>query len=139
MFEFLRALIFGQVVALSPAPASIGAEPITFTAAAPIEALNAGAHLSINVSSVVPITELMETMRRTEELFPKGCIEALGVKLNGETTLLKNQSVAFSGSGAYVQLAQEGGANAKVKFSGIRVASCRPIPGASVEWANYGK
>lgn len=139
MLELLRALIFGQVVTLSPAPAKIGTDPIVLTAGAPIEALNPGARLSINVSSVVPVTELMETMRRTEELFPYGCIQALGVQATGETTSLKSQSVAFSGTAAYVQLAQEGGANVKVKFSAIKVSSCRSIPRATVEWANYGK
>ena len=139
MLELLRALIFGQVITLAPAPATIGTEPITLTTEAPIEALNPGARLSINVSSVVPVTELMETMRRTEELFPTGCIRAFGVQVTGETISLKSQSVALSGSAAYVQLAQEGGANVKVKFSAIKVASCRSIPGATVEWANYGE
>ena len=139
MLELLRALVFGQVATLSPAPANISEEPVSFTAAATVESLNAGARLYINVSSVVPVTELMETMRQTEEAFPPGCIRVIGVHANGNTTSLKNQSVAFSGTAAYVVLSQEGGANVKIKFTAIKVASCRPIQGASVEWANYGK
>jgi hypothetical protein len=139
MFELLRALLFGQVVTLSPATVALGQEPVAFTATEPIKALNAGARLSINVSSVVLVAESMDTMRRIEEAFPQGCIRASGLQANGTETQLGSQAIAWSPAGAYVVLAQAGGASTKVTFTSIKVSSCRPVPRASAEWANYGK
>ena len=139
MLELFRALVFGQVITLSPGLADLGDIAVRFVAAKPIEALNAGARLSVNVSSVVAVSDSLDTMRRTEEVFPKGCIQATGIQPNGNEIQLKSQTVAWSSTGAYVVLAQEGGANTSVEFTAINVTSCRPVPKASAEWANYGK
>lgn len=139
MLELLRALIFGQVVTLAPAAVALGEEPIVLRAEAPLEALNAGARLSINVSSVVQGNSSLDAMRRTEESFPRGCIRAFGLQARGEEVPLDKQWVAWSPAGPFVVLAEEGGANTKNKFIGVRVSSCRPVPGATAEWANYSK
>lgn len=139
MLELLRALLFGKMITLSPATANLSDEAVHFTAAKPIEALNAGARLSLNVSSVVAVADSMDTMRRTEEAFPQGCIRATALQANGGEIQLQSQSIAWSSAGAYVVLAQEGGANTSVTFTAIKVTSCRPVPNVSAEWANYGK
>jgi hypothetical protein len=139
MLELLRALIFGQVVTLSPTGVALGEEPIVFKAQSSLEALNAGARLSINVSSVVQGSNSLDAMRRTEESFQPGCIRAFGLQASGGEVQLARQSVAWSPAGPFVVLAQEGGASTKNKFVGVRVSSCRPVPEATAEWANYGK
>ena len=139
MLEFLKLLLFAKAVALSPAVATVGDTEVVFRATEPLVALNDGAYFSIDVSNVVPVTDVIETMRRTETAFPAGCIRAVGVHPDGSSTKLTRQSVATSSTAAFVDLRQEGSANRKVGFTSIIISACRPIPNASVTWHNSSK
>jgi hypothetical protein len=139
VLEFLRILFFAKAVALSPAVANIGEVEVVFRAKEPLVALNDGAKVSIDVSNVVPVTDVIETMRRIETAFPAGCIRAAGVHHDGSSTKLTRQSVATSSTAAFVYLRQEGSANRNVGFTSIVISTCRPIPNALVTWHNSSK
>ena len=139
MREFLKLLFFAKAVALSPAVATVGDIEVVFRATESLVALNDGAYLSIDVSNVVPVTDVMETMRRTELAFPAGCIRAAGIHPDGSSTRLTRQSVATSSTAVFVDLRQEGSPSHKVGFTSIIISACRPIPNASVTWHNSSK
>jgi hypothetical protein len=139
VLEFLKILFFAKAIALSPAAATNGDIQVVFKAAEPLVALNDGAYVSIDVSNVVPVTDVIETMRRTELAFPAGCIRAAGVRPDGSSTKLSRQSVAMSSTAAFVDLRQEGDENRKVGFTSIVISACRSIPNASVKWHNATK
>jgi len=124
---------------LSPAVASIGEIETVFRATETLVALNDGAYVTIDVSNVVPVTDVIETNSRTEAAFPAGCIRAAGVRPDGSSTKLTRQAVATSSTAAYVILRQEGSENRKVGFTSIVISTCRPIPNASVTWHNSSK
>ena len=139
MLEFLKTLFFAKVIALSPALAGIGELEVVFKAAEPLVALNDGAYIAIDVTSVVPVTDVIETMSRIEAEFPAGCIRAAGVRPDGSKTKLVRQAVATSATATYVILRQEGSANRKAGFTSIVISTCRLVPNASVTWHNSSK
>ena len=137
--ELGRVLAFGRSVQLSPVPTAVGPEATVFTAEGELSALNSGAKLLIDVSSVVPKSDVWGMFKAIEAAFPLGCIEAIAVSSDGSEIHLTHQSSSISDSSRYVSLAQEGGANTKLEFTAVRLTSCREVPSASVEWVNYGK
>ena len=139
MFPLLRSIFQKKSVALLPSGMPIGETEVVFRAARPLVALNASAHVSVDVSTIVPLTGLEDTMRRIEVAFPPGCIRVAGAGANGMSTAFTKQRVAISATGAFVQLFREEGAHQEAEFSSITVSACRPIPSASVAWVSYGK
>ena len=139
MLSLFKGLLSKNAITLSPRLTTLGEIDVAFAASEPVRAFNARAHVSINVSSVVPTTDAMDTIRRAEVEFPVGCIRVTAVHPDGSSTRLTKQVVGCSLAGASVSLFLEGGSSREMRFSSFVISACRDIPGASVTWFSYGK
>lgn len=144
MWQLIQTLLFGGTFVITPTPVDITSSWLDLRLKDPVEALNSGATLEIDVTSVVPPTkpdghDALERLAKAEKLFPIGCAEARLVTQDQREVLLASVSPAASSTQTLLLLTNTTGMPADLKFSNVFVRASCPIMSTHVYWHNFGK
>lgn len=140
--ELLWILIFGNFVSLTDEPLNLSAGINHLSLQKPISAINTGATLEVDITSMVP-TEATEKLllatQWVDDNIPSGCLSA--VLAGGHSTPV----FGFEGHTAYrkgsVKLILTGPNDLPLRqdFSELTLSTCMALPGALIYWRNHGK
>jgi hypothetical protein len=140
LWRVLKALLFAGRVALSPSPVDIGASWVSFAATEPMEALNQGALLVIDVTQQIPVEIGLETIvAASKTKFPPGCVEAR-LRLPGNATIeLRNRGTLVSQRSVELSLQPNGNWPLTSEFAAVDIRATCAIANAKVSFQNAGK
>lgn len=138
--EFLRILLLGKTVLLTPAPIDLFGE-VELNLQEPLTAVTTGASIEINISSMItkPRQEgILEFRRRIKEAFPPGNIEATLTGKDTQPVMLRYDGAsAYSEHEVILILNADGGVPTGFEFERLIVTSRIKLKSVTVSWKNY--
>lgn len=135
MWELLRILFLGKVVALTPAGVTLTSDLQEFSAREPLEVITEGANLRLDVSSLLRAHGAAEAFEISDKLFPSGCIKAEGVLTNGDSHYFSLQTTSYAPESVELIL-QSPTVRVGMRFKLFRLSSCRRVERSSLTWRN---
>ena len=143
MWQFIKAMFFAGSFLLTPTPVNITSSWLEIHLKDSVEALNSGATLEIDVTSIVPPTkpgghDVVERLARTEESFPKGCVEARLTTKDQREVLLTNVSSSTSSTQTFLLLSKPNGMPIDLQFATLFIRASCPIMATQIYWRNSG-
>lgn len=142
MIEFLFALFFAKAVLLTPQPVDINSR-LELTPGEPLTVVSTGAHLEIDVTSMVPAEQRKDLFRHWSEIeagFPSGAIEAeMFDSRGGVSRFVYEGYSSISERNIFLSLSSVGELSKKSEFTKVVVKSRVPLKAVSVYWRNYKK
>lgn len=134
MIEFFTLLFFSGSLLLTPKPIDIGKEWVNLIPNKPIEAVNGGASLELEVTKAVGNAD---DVAKLDKMLPAGTIEAELIPEKGLPFILRNSSAyVFSDNKVSVKMMANSAVPTKIKFNRVRVRSSVSIKSVSVTWIN---
>jgi hypothetical protein len=144
MWQFLQILFFGGTVLITPMPVDVTDSWLEIHLKEPVEALNSGATLQVDVTSIVPPTkpdghDAIDRLAIATERFPNGCVEARLVTKEQREVMLTNVSPSVSSTQTFLLLTNAAGMPTDLKFSNVFVRASCPISATHVYWHNFSE
>lgn len=141
--EWLWVLVFGSFVTLTDEPVDLSVGINHIPLRKPISALNSGARMYVDVTSMVPaeaLASVFSARQWVEDNVPVHCLSAV---LDDDR--LAPVELEFEGHSSYGQgslwlnLAASNDLPLRQGYSELAVSSCMPLPGVLLYWRNHGK
>ena len=144
MWQFLQSLFFGGLFLITPAPVSITGSWQQIPLKAPLEVLNSGAALEIDVTSVIPPTkpgghDVTERFNSIDKHFPQGCVEARLIAKGGTVISVSNVAAGVTSTHTHLLLSGTNGMPLSHKFSKLLIRASCPMSSVTIYWRNSGK
>ena len=124
---------------MTPQPIELRGE-VELKPLAPLVAINEGASIWIDVSSMVKRRReetALDLDLRVKELFPDGAIEAVLVSKALNVPLRYKGHFAYGGDNVKLIVESDGGVPVDVEFNAIVITTSVPLESVSVWWRNY--
>ncbi|MGD8175833.1 hypothetical protein [Marinimicrobium sp. ARAG 43.8] len=141
MLEFIRILLFGSSVLLTPDPIEIVNEPFELQFEEPISAVTAGAAFYIDVTAMVPyeVQNIFQARAWAEKAFGKESISIVLINdaTERELTLLYKGGFGWSETTADLTIGAEGGFPKTVEYDRLVLTSDTDLYGVRIVWKNY--
>ncbi len=143
MWRTIRAFLLASTFLLSPSPVDIHAGAVvTFTKE--ISALNSGAALHVDVSSMMPRSAMVDISTARQWVashVPRGSLTATLYcsECSGNEHLAFNGKTSWDGKFMNVVLDSKDGVPPGVKFTKVEVSSEVELRQVRVEWVNHRK
>lgn len=137
MKEFFTILFFGKLILLTPNPVTID-DSFELMLDDSIVAINRGANLQIDVSSMIKVATISETRQAVSSRFPNGCVWAVLHSASGEIAL-ENIGPSVSEDTVRMILFSESGIPVDTDFSRIEIHSCVTMTDVDIYWKNHTK
>lgn len=143
MWQFLLALVFGSTFQITPAPVVITGSWREVPLDRQFKALNSGAVLQIDVTSIISPTDsaghdALDRLESAEKHFPHGCVAARLVSKGRGAIFISNVSEAASATQTFVELSGKNGMLAPFRFDKLYLRASCSMSGVKVYWRNYG-
>lgn len=138
MINFLRVLLFSNIILLTPYPVDINAHSV-IELEQPIVAITSGASLNIDVSNMLenPKPYNLEWRTHLDHMFPPKSMSAKLVTSGGEMVSLVYEGYS-SYNGESVRLILEGeNIPTNVKFTKVIIETEIPLQDVLVYWRNF--
>lgn len=141
--EWLWVLVFGSFVTLTDEPIDLAVGLNHVPLRKPISALNSGARMYVDVTSMVPAeatASIFLARQWVDENVPSGCLSAVLVGDNLAPVKLEfNGHSSYGEDGLWLNLANSNDLPLRQDFSELTFSSCMALPGVLVYWRNHGK
>lgn len=143
MWKTIRAFLLAKAILLSPSPVDMNADAVV-TFSKEISALNSGAALHVDVSSMMPRSAMVDISTARQWVpshIPRGSLTATLYcsECSGNVHLAFNGHTSWDGKSMHVILDRKGGVPPGVKFTKIEVSSEVELRQVLVQWVNQGK
>ncbi len=141
MLTLLKILLFGKWVVLTAAPITLPAEPIELRPEVKLKAVTSGAHVLIDVTSVmgeVPAGIFVGSEGVNREI-PKGCLNVALLSDGGQDLELNEQGTSQGGGSIHLVFFSYEGVSIDQEYEGVRIQSCKEVPDIKVIWVNHSK
>src|SRR5690348_14227383 len=102
MWELLKLWLFAHTYLLTPQPIGIDESWRHIQINEPLEALNSGARLEVEVTMAIGRGDVIERLSRAGSRFPHGCIEARLTSRDGHESVLSNTGEAVTNDETFV-------------------------------------
>ncbi|HKC16527.1 MAG TPA: hypothetical protein VKC11_07475 [Steroidobacteraceae bacterium] len=135
MKEFFILLFFSKTSLLTAQPIAIDSKCIDVPLKVPLEVLNPGATLQVEVAYVATDRWFDDLGR----LYPKGSVTGTFTRSDRTRLLIANSSVARGQKSSYLLLAPKEGYRSDDKFSALQLCSAVSLVGVRVYWQNASK
>lgn len=140
VLELIKMVLFGGHLLVTPEPVSVGVEPKEIVLRKPLKALNCSASFNVDVSEHITSNKYQEFVEEAESKFPNGCLNIQLQSENGQLASFSNSSVTWnSPEKVFINLKAKSEFNENLKYSSLRISSCRTLNSAKITWYNYGK
>jgi hypothetical protein len=135
MKEFFVLLFFSKTSLLTAQPITIDSKCIDVPLKAPLEVLNPGAALQVEVVYVAT-DRWFDDLNR---LYPKGTVTGTLARTDRTRLPIANSSVARGQKSSYLLLTPKEGYRSDDKFSALQLCSAVSLSGVRVLWQNASK
>ena len=140
MWELIKLWLFAHTYLLTPQPIGIDESWHQIQLKEPLEALNSGARLEIDVTAVIGAkADVITRLNSAQDRFPHGCIEARLKSKDGRESLFSNTGEAVTNEETFVIVRGSGGVEPGLQFTSLAVRANCPVPAAKLRWHNMGK
>lgn len=140
MWQLIKALFLGGTTLITPNPIEIGDKWITLTPKETLTAINSGATLDIDVTTVLPSSiNAVDRLSQGQILFPTGCAQAQLITGGGKTVSLRTTGVAASNTQTFLLLSADAGLTTDMDFSTIRLRADCGVKSTFVYSSNFSK
>lgn len=137
MKEFFTILFYGKVILLTPNPVNVENQ-LDVMLDEPIVAVTSGASVQIDVSSMIEVTNVIETRQAVSSRFPDECLSGALHGANIEVAL-QDMGTAISSDSVQLILSSDSGVPIGTEFSRIVIFSCVNMTNVEIYWRNYKK
>ena len=138
MIELLKIMILGKWIVLTALPIQLGSTPYIITPEKSFEAVNEGAHIRIDVTSLVKHEfDIMETRDQIDAHFPPNCLKVNLITTNNKSIPLEDEGNSLNSKEVHLQFFATGGLDPSNEFKSVEISSCKVVKNVKVIWANY--
>ncbi|RUO35487.1 hypothetical protein CWE13_11190 [Aliidiomarina shirensis] len=143
MFELIKMMLFAKVIMLTPNPIDIEPGCLELELAEPLSAINEGAVLYIDVSSMLPddVNGIFEARAWVKETFPKRSVQARlhDSYSDTEVELFFEGDSSWSENQIRLVLSGTSGVPTSIEYDKLFVETNIDLKGVSIIWKNYSK
>jgi len=139
MWELLKLWLFAHTYLLTPQPIGIDESWRHIQINEPLEALNSGARLEVEVTMAIGRGDVIERLSRAGSRFPHGCIEARLTSRDGHESVLSNTGEAVTNDETFVIVRNPSGMEPGPQFTSLAIRANCAVSSAKVRWHNMGK
>lgn len=139
MLDFFLILFLGKTEALTSTPIALGKVSVEIRPAKPIAAITTGAQILLDISSLIPNSDLMQARTASRQVFPEGCIRGTLKNDDGKSVEIQSNGISWMPGSVDLIVASPIGVPKDTPFSSLVISSCREIPNAILRWQNYSK
>lgn len=141
MFELIKMMLFAKVIMLTPNPIDIKPGCLELELAEPLSAINEGAALYIDVSSMLPddVNGIFEAQAWVEETFPKKSAQArlLDSSNDIEVEFFFEGNSSWSEDQIRLVLSGSSGVSTNAEYDKIFLETTIGLHNVSIIWKNY--
>ena len=137
MLNFLKVLIFGTWVSLTPEPVDLVPPALEIVLEDPISALTPGAHLRIDISQHITGTDVISKLDQAKEFMASECLTAELFSAEGKVYSLDYLYQSTGKDTTELVLARDGGVPVDTDFVKVVIESCKPVSEVVIKWSNF--
>lgn len=143
MIEFIKLLFLSKIILLTPVPINIDSQ-IDMDIKEPISAINGGAHLEINIASMIHENNV-DAITVKKIIDSKYSIDSISATLINEKTS-KNIKLSYKGGISWggkkdirLILTPNENIGTNIEYNQISIKTNKPLIDVSVYWKNFSK
>lgn len=142
MWEFIRILFLSAIVSITGGKKDFATGNYQFDLGAPIVAINEGALVYVDVSSMAPRGQTLAMRREWASRFPRNCmaIKLIPKEASYESVYLTYQGgISYTGDSLYLLLVGDKAIPRGVQYMAVEFKTTVPLNSAELIWKNYGE
>jgi len=137
-YALLKIMLFSSQTVINPTPITVTDEVTRLKFPKPVTAINYRARIEIDVTHILgPYENIVEGLDTISAMYPKGCLSAKLIAVDGSEFVLDETGSAVSG-GSYVVFHSFKPIPLNIEFEFVEVTSCSVIRDATLVWRNSG-
>ena len=137
ILTLIKILFLGASVQVTATPIDIEKSPLTFDIPKGLNVVTTGAHLLVDISENVNVSNLLEARKSATLKYSKGCVKVQMITEDNKEFIFSNQSVLWSKGKVLLSFNSTNKLTTDLIFTKVVIQSCHSIQGAKIVWVNY--